>query len=126
MWRRIRYSKAVCCGPCCRCRNKNAVVIGPCVNVLGIRQESPMRLIQRVALSALALVCISCQSAPPAKPVPKQVKLDASNIAEAQVAGYKVIDDHGNQPSGRKGLETGSRVRFRTSRLTAQEWLDLS
>jgi len=85
-----------------------------------------MRLIQQVAVSVLALVCISCESAPPAKPVPRQVQLDASNIAEAQVAGYKVIDDHGNKLYCRKELETGSHVRFRTSCLTAQEWLELS
>lgn len=84
-----------------------------------------MRLIQKVSIAALAIACMACQSTPRQAPAPKRVKLDASNIAEAQTAGYKVIDDHGNKLYCRKELTTGSHVRFTTSCLTEAEWREL-
>jgi hypothetical protein len=76
---------------------------------------------------AAAFVLGGCASKPAAAPLQtKQVKVDASNIAEAQAAGYKVVDENGKTMFCRKEPVTGSHVRFRTSCLTAQEWEQLS
>jgi len=85
-------------------------------------------------LAALVVGCASTesvQSAPPAtktvaKEETKQVKLDKSNMAEAQAAGYKIVDKNGTKLYCRKELETGSHVRYRTSCLTQEEWAELA
>ena len=87
-----------------------------------------------IASVLVACVLIGCASAPqPATPVAaaappatKQVKLDSTNIAEAQAAGYKVVNEKGKTLFCRKEQLTGSHVRYKTSCLTAQEWEQLS
>ncbi len=73
-------------------------------------------------------ILVGCASAPQptAPPVTKQVKIDGTNVAEAQAAGYKVVNEKGKTLLCRKEPVTGSHVRFKTSCLTAQEWEQLS
>jgi hypothetical protein len=54
-----------------------------------------------------------------------QVAVDASNAAEVQAAGYKIVNKNGEQLYCRKDPITGSRVQFQTTCLTAQELFDL-
>jgi hypothetical protein len=81
-----------------------------------------------IACVLAAGVLLGCAAAPkPAVPaVTKEVKLDSSNIAEAQAAGYKVVNENGKSLLCRKELLTGSHVRYKTSCLTAQEWEQLA
>jgi hypothetical protein len=76
-----------------------------------------------VLAASVLLGCASPKSAEP--PVTKQVKIDATNIADAQAAGYKVVDEGGKTLLCRKELLTGSHVRYKTSCLTEQEWEQL-
>lgn len=93
-----------------------------------------MRMLIGCVLAALVVGCAStesAQSAPPAtktvaKEETKQVKLDSTNIAEAQAAGYKIVDKKGTKLLCRKELETGSHVRYRTSCMTQEEWAQLA
>jgi hypothetical protein len=50
------------------------------------------------------------------------VKLDSSNIVEAQRAGYKVVDKDGQKLYCKRDLNTGSHVRYTTACLTEEEW----
>jgi hypothetical protein len=54
----------------------------------------------------------------------RQVPVDASNAAEVQAAGYKIVNKDGEQLYCRKDPITGSRVQFQTTCLTAQELYD--
>jgi hypothetical protein len=85
-----------------------------------------VKALDRTFLIALALVCAACSSTAPktAEPAPvvsKEVKLDGTNIAEAQLAGYKLVTKDGQKLYCRKDLVTGSHARYRTSCLTEQE-----
>ena len=82
-------------------------------------------LIACVLASGVLLGCASAPQ-PAAPPVSKEVKLDSSNIAEAQAAGYKVVNENGKTLFCRKEALTGSHVRYKTSCLTAQEWDQLA
>src|SRR5262245_20743130 len=75
----------------------------------------------RTVISCVLAACVlaACDSKPP---VTKQVPVDASNVAEAQAAGYKIVNQNGKTLYCRKEQETGSHVRFRTSCLTQEEW----
>ena len=101
-----------------------------------------MRMLIGCVLAALTIGCASTESARPTPPVAKsaavqpemkpvtqeetrQVKLDKSNIAEAQAAGYKIVDKEGKRLLCRKELQTGSHVQYKTSCLTEQEWFVL-
>jgi hypothetical protein len=53
---------------------------------------------------------------------PAEAKLDADTILAAQKAGYKIKNEDGQTLLCRKDQQTGSRVRYTTSCLTAQEW----
>ena len=57
----------------------------------------------------------------PAKAL-EEGKLDADKIMAAQKAGYQLKNENGQTLLCRKELQTGSRVRYRTSCLTAREW----
>lgn len=48
--------------------------------------------------------------------------IDASNIAEAQAAGYKVVNEKGTTLLCKKSLLTGTRLHYVTTCLTASEW----
>jgi len=82
-----------------------------------------MRLI--VALLATGFVA-ACVTKPAEPPVTKRVKVDASNIVEAQQAGYKIVNKSGEQLYCRKELLTGTRLKTRTSCLTAAQWDELA
>lgn len=77
-------------------------------------------------LAALVVGCTSSKQSKSEPPVAKQVKIDSTNIAEAQAAGYKIIDENGKKLYCRKELQTGSHVRYKTSCLTETEWAQLA
>jgi hypothetical protein len=54
----------------------------------------------------------------------RQVPVDASNAADVQAAGYKIVNKDGEKLYCRKDPITGSRVQFQTTCLTAQELFD--
>ncbi len=80
-----------------------------------------MRTLISCVLAASVLLGCAAQK-PAAPPVTKQVKVDASNVAEAQAAGYKIVNEHGTTLYCSKELQTGSHVRYRTQCLTEKEW----
>jgi hypothetical protein len=57
-------------------------------------------------------------------PATRQVKVDASNVAEVQRAGYKVVNKDGEKLYCRTDPITGSRVQTHTQCLTEQELYD--
>jgi hypothetical protein len=83
-----------------------------------------MRLI--LAGLVFAGVLAACASKPAEPPVTKRVKVDASNIAEAQAAGYRIVNQDGKTLYCRKSFVTGSRLDTKTSCLTAAQWAELS
>ena len=93
-------------------------------------------------IAATAVALAACASTPPTKPpaekppmakasapagktkgaeADKFAVIDASNIAEAQAAGWKVVDNGGTPLYCRKEQITGTRVAQRTTCLTAAE-----
>ncbi len=82
----------------------------------------------RTSMSCLLAACLllGCAAKPAAPPVTKQVKIDGSNVAAAQAAGYKIVNENGKTLLCRKEQMTGSHVRFKTSCLTEQEWKEMS
>jgi hypothetical protein len=66
-----------------------------------------------------------CASKPDEPQVAKRVKVDATNIAEAQAAGYRVVNQNGQDLYCKKEFMTGSRLHTKTSCLTAAEWTQL-
>jgi hypothetical protein len=54
----------------------------------------------------------------------RQVPVDASNVADVQAAGYKIVNKDGEKLYCRRDPITGSRVQFQTTCLTAQELYD--
>ena len=82
-----------------------------------------MRDSSLLAAIAVAVVALAgCASTPKAASEERQVKLDASNIAEAQKAGYKIVDEDGKRMYCRRDKNTGSHVRTTTTCLTEDEW----
>jgi len=79
-----------------------------------------MRFSVMVAVIALT----GCAGTAPKQeaPAPRQVKLDSSNIVEAQKAGYKIVDQDGKKLYCKKDLNRGSHVRYTTTCLTEEEW----
>lgn len=64
-------------------------------------------------------------SAPAASPSPLEGELDAEKIMAAQRAGYQIKNENGQTMLCRRDLQTGSRVRYKTSCLTPREWAQL-
>jgi len=79
-----------------------------------------------IIAGVVAVLAAGCASTPKEPPVTRVVKIDSSNIAEAQAAGYKVVDQDGKEMLCRKELLTGSHARYRTSCLTPEEWTSLA
>ena len=73
-----------------------------------------------LAASVLLVACASQKAAEPA--VTQRVKIDSTNVAEAQAAGYKIVNQNGKTLYCSKELQTGSHVRTRTACLTETEW----
>jgi len=63
---------------------------------------------------------MSSACASPSRPV------DASNVTEAQAAGYRIVNKNGETLYCRKTFLTGSRPKSTTSCLTAAQWTELS
>jgi hypothetical protein len=51
--------------------------------------------------------------------------IDESNLARAQAAGYKVVDENGHKLYCRRSLVTGTRLHYQTDCLTEAEFLQL-
>lgn len=60
-----------------------------------------------------------------AAPSPLEGELDAEKIMAAQKAGYQIKNENGQTLLCRRDLQTGSRLRHKTSCLTAREWEQL-
>lgn len=56
---------------------------------------------------------------------PIEGELDADKIMAAQKAGYTIKNENGQTLLCRRDLQTGSRLRHKTSCLTAREWEQL-
>jgi hypothetical protein len=109
------------------------------------------RIVMRLVLAATAtsVLLAACASTPPQKaaqapaptPAPatthavapahnpssdKFATIDATNIAEAQKAGYKVVNENGTQLFCRRELITGTRLHYKTSCLTAEQLHDMN
>jgi hypothetical protein len=81
----------------------------------------------RFILGLLIGTCIAaCVTKPATPPVSREVPLDASNIAEAQAAGYKIVNEKGKTLLCRKEPKTGSHVQFTTTCMTPEEWEQLA
>jgi hypothetical protein len=77
----------------------------------------------RFSITLAALAIAGCAgNARQEPPVEREVKLDSSNIVEAQRAGYKLVDKDGQKLYCKRDLNTGSHVRHTTSCLTEAEW----
>jgi hypothetical protein len=97
-----------------------------------------MQKLDGLLAGALLVILAGCASTPPAQNTTDaaanhatatqqasssgsgqtRVRLDASNIAEAQAAGYKIITRNGEKLYCRKDFVTGSHVGTRTTCLT--------
>jgi hypothetical protein len=93
--------------------------------------EQPAPVVrQPVAASALGGAPVAVAMTSPAAaatgkgPVTRQVPVDASNVAEVQRAGYKVVNKDGQKLYCRTDPITGSRLEKRTQCLTEQELYD--
>ncbi len=75
----------------------------------------------RSILTMAALGVAACASHP-ADNTPRLVKVDASNIVEAQKAGYIIKDEDGRKLYCTRELRTGSHIEARTACLTQREW----
>jgi hypothetical protein len=82
----------------------------------------------RTLISCVLAACVlaACATKPAEPPVTKRVPVDASNIVQAQQAGYKIVNKNGEQLYCRKTFLTGSRLKSTTSCLTAAQWADLN
>lgn len=76
-----------------------------------------------IMLAVIALA--GCAGTPKEPAADRQVKLDSSNIVEAQKAGYKIVDENGQKRYCKRDLNTGSHVRYTTTCLTEEEWQEM-
>lgn len=85
-----------------------------------------MTLAGSIALGMMTLALAGCAGTPkeatPTAAAERQVPVDATNIVDAQKAGYKVVNENGKTLYCKKDLNTGSHVRTTTTCLTEQEW----
>src|SRR5690242_12347293 len=51
--------------------------------------------------------------------------IDESNLARAQAAGYKVVDENGKRLYCRRSLVTGTRLHYQTDCLTEADFMQL-
>lgn len=72
-------------------------------------------------IMATALMTAGCAAPPAPTPEPHKVKLDATNVTEAQYAGYQLVNRKGERLFCRRDAVTGSRVEYRTLCLTEEE-----
>jgi hypothetical protein len=78
----------------------------------------------RPAAQAPQPVATSETPAVAAKPTAPVTSVNASNIADAQKAGYRVVNEKGTQLLCRKSLITGTRLKYQTTCLTAEQYAD--
>jgi hypothetical protein len=79
---------------------------------------------QPAATSSQPVAAAAPAAATTKGPVTRQVPVDASNVAEVQRAGYKVVNKEGEKLYCRSDPITGSRVQMHTQCLTEQELYD--
>src|SRR5262245_35043515 len=79
-----------------------------------------------IACLITVVVLAGCATQPAESPVTRRVKVDASNVVEAQAAGYRIVNKQGQTLYCRKEYLTGSRLKTTTSCLTAAQWSELS
>jgi hypothetical protein len=76
-----------------------------------------------VVLTSIVLAAGCASSGTPAEPpVAKEVPIDATNIVEAQQAGYKVVKKDGPTLYCKRNLKTGTRLNRETTCLSEEEW----
>jgi hypothetical protein len=104
-----------------------------------------MRLIFATAIAALLAACAGTAPQKPAQtraPEPsatpqaaaptstpssdKLGTIDATNLVEAQKAGYKIVNENGQQLFCRRETVTGTRLQHRTTCLTAQQLTEMN
>jgi hypothetical protein len=93
------------------------VLLGACATA---PKSPPTPAPESVAPAAAAAP--AADAAPATATGAKFEQIDAANIAEAQAAGYKVVDDKGTTLLCRKDLITGTRLKYVTTCLTAMQW----
>jgi pyruvate/2-oxoglutarate dehydrogenase complex dihydrolipoamide acyltransferase (E2) component len=77
------------------------------------------------ASTTVAKVDETSASSPEAAAAAPEGKLDADKIMAAQKAGYQIRNEDGQTVLCRRELQTGSRVRYKTSCMTPGEWEQL-
>ena len=70
----------------------------------------------------MVVVCLTACASHPADNAPRLVKVDASNIAEVEKAGYIIKNKDGKRLYCTKDVETGSHIQTATICLTEREW----
>ncbi len=100
-----------------------------------VRETPEMRLLSLIPLALLAACATPAQVTQSPAPTPaaaavvskpvgaKQefASIDESNLAKAQAAGYKVVNENGKTLYCRRSLVTGTRLHYSTECLTAEE-----
>ena len=74
------------------------------------------------SILGMLVVCVTACASQPADNAPRRVKVDASNIAEVEEAGYIIKNKDGKRLYCAKDLETGSHIRTMTICLTEHQW----
>ena len=102
------------------------VLLGACATAPKAPSTPPPAPAPPVAAAAPAAATTAAEPAAAADPATAKdarfAQIDETNIAEAQAAGYKVVNDKGNTLLCRKDLITGTRLKYVTTCLTALEW----
>jgi hypothetical protein len=73
---------------------------------------------------AVVVAVAATPTATPLDPDQHRVKVDATNVADVQLAGYKLVNKQGESLYCRTDPITGSRLQTRTVCLTEQQLLD--
>jgi hypothetical protein len=103
-------------------RKLNGLLAGTLLAVLvGCAGTPPAKDTNAAAPAAAAGQTTAAQQANANNAGETRVKLDASNIAEAQAAGYKIVTRNGERHYCRKDLVTGSHLSTKTTCLTEAE-----
>lgn len=97
------------------------ILVAAVAGCAGHPQQSAATARQPVAVAMTAPVAAAPAATMTKGPVTRQVPVDASNVAEVQRAGYKVVNKDGEKLYCRTDPITGSRLEKRTQCLTAQE-----
>lgn len=97
----------------------------PAAPVAATPAPPPPTATQNANASATPASDAKATSTPASSTSPIEGELDAEKIMAAQRAGYQIRNENGQTLLCRRDLQTGSRVRYKTSCLTAREWAQL-